>query len=98
MRNNRNKMIVKISAIFTIIYIILPVVFFSLILEYDMLLYVFYIPSVVWYGITLFEGGIIAFLCYAIFALIFWVICFTIIKLGVSIYDEFNQSDTNNGL
>jgi TRAP-type C4-dicarboxylate transport system permease small subunit len=63
---------------------------------YEYLDWIFFFPLAVWGGIgfllnmnwALTTTWIIAFLCYAIFMAIFWIICFAIIKLGVYIYDQ----------
>jgi hypothetical protein len=69
--------------------------FFDLILEYSALFNVFLVPASVWYGFNFNAFDNTAYLGYAAFMAIFWIVCFfvvkLVVKLVVSIYNEIRR-------
>ena len=90
-----NKKILRYTLVFSIIYMLLPVIFFELMLEYDILFYIFFFPSIVLYGIN-FTNSEGALLYYAVFIVIFWIICFLLVKLiSVVMYSALQITQKN---
>ena len=91
--SNKNKKILIISAIFTLIYTLLPVTIFPLLPDIIFLFYVFFIPYIVFFAIGWSEPNmILVYSYYAIFMVIFWLISFGIIKIIVKIWNWLNKS------